>query len=258
MFDTILNKLLLKVEEYQRDLLCAHSEIEESNALEEKDVKNILKTFSHELRNPVGMLGIYWKILSGYIQKIENGEKSKEPFEMVNNASGIIKGTIEHIENTLSDMSNYSQEITLKKSQEDITELIEKVVGFALPSFNQKEINLTFTAEQRPLFANIDKHKINQVLLNLLKNALEATPNGKNVYVTTKEEDNEIIIKIKDEGNGITPENLPKIFRPYFSTKDGGNGIGLSLSKKIIEKHEGELTLISNTENGCEFQINLK
>ena len=106
--------------------------------------------------------------------------------------------------------------------------------------------------------ANIDKNKIYQVLLNLLKNALEATGEGKKVGVTVDEADGEKIIRIKDEGTGIKPEILPKIFRAYFTTKEGGSGIGLSLSKNIIEKHGGELTLISNSENGCEFQINLR
>ena len=105
---------------------------------------------------------------------------------------------------------------------------------------------------------DIDKHKIYQVLLNLLKNALEATDEGKNVMVSLEKIDGEAVIKIKDEGKGIPSEVLPKIFRAYFSTKDSGSGIGLTLSKKIIEKHNGELTLISNSQDGCEFQINLK
>lgn len=258
MFDTILNKLLLKVEDYQRDLICANSEIGDVNILEEKDVRNILKTFSHELRNPVGMLGIYWKILSGYIEKIENGDKSNEPFEMVENATGVINSALDHIENTLGEMSNYSRDFKLSLAQENICELVEKVVDFARPSFKQKNINLSLEIKAEPLMADIDKNKIYQVLLNLLKNAYEATPEGKNVYVVVEEADGEKIIRIKDEGTGIKHEILPKIFRAYFTTKDGGSGIGLSLSKNIIEKHGGDLTLISNSENGCEFQINLK
>lgn len=258
MFDTILNKLLLKVEDYQRDLICANSEVGDINILEEKDVRNILKTFSHELRNPVGMLGIYWKILSGYIEKIENGDTSNEPFEMVKNATGVMDSALGHIENTLGEMSNYSRDFKLNIAQENICELTEKVVDFARPSFKQKGVTLSLEIKAEPLMADIDKNKIYQVLLNLLKNALEATGEGKSVCVTVDEADGEKIIRIKDEGTGIKAEILPKIFRAYFTTKEGGNGIGLSLSKNIIEKHGGELTLISNSENGCEFQINLR
>ncbi|MCR4880620.1 MAG: HAMP domain-containing histidine kinase [bacterium] len=258
MFDTILNKLMLKVEDYQRDLICANTEIGEYNILEEKDVRNILKNYSHELRNPVGMLGVYWKILSGYIEKIENGDKSSEPFEMVENATGVINSALENIGNTLGEMSNYTRDFKLNITEENLCELVEKVVDFALPSFKQKGVNLLLNIKQEPLIANIDKNKIYQVMLNLLKNALEATSEGKSVYVTLDEADGEIIIKVKDEGSGIKPEILPKIFRAYFTTKADGSGIGLSLSKEIIEKHRGELTLISNSDNGCEFQINIR
>ena len=258
MFDTILNKLLLKVEDYQRDLICANSEINDYNILEEKDVRNILRNYSHELRNPVGMLGVYGKILSSHVDKIKNQKEDKDSLEAMERASGVIVNAIENIENTLSEMSNYAQDFKLNIKEENINELVENTVDFALPSFKQKGVGLSLEINNENIFASIDKHKIYQVLLNLLKNALEATNAGKNVYVVLDKIDDEAIIKIKDEGHGIPQEVLPKIYRAYFSTKEEGSGIGLTISKKIIEKHEGELTLISNSQDGCEFQINLK
>jgi len=155
-------------------------------------------------------------------------------------------------------MSSFSQDFKLNINEEDVKALVENTIDFALPSFKQKGVNLILDVKKEEIIANIDKHKIYQVLLNLLKNALEATDAGKNVYVTLDTQDDEIIIKIKDEGKGISEEVLPKIYRAYFTTKEQGSGIGLTFSRKIIEKHEGELTLISNGQDGCEFQINLK
>ena len=258
MFDTILNKLLLKVEEYQRDLICANTEINEYNILEEKDVRNILRNYSHELRNPVGMLGVYGKILSSHVEKIKNQREDKDSLDAMERASGVIVNAIDNIENTLSEMSSFSQDFKLNINEEDVKALVENTIDFALPSFKQKGVNLILDVKKEEIIANIDKHKIYQVLLNLLKNALEATDAGKNVYVTLDTQDDEIIIKIKDEGKGISEEVLPKIYRAYFTTKEQGSGIGLTFSRKIIEKHEGELTLISNGQDGCEFQINLK
>ena len=258
MFDTILNKLLLKVEDYQRDLICANTEINEYNILEEKDVRNILRNYSHELRNPVGMLGVYGKILSSHVEKIKNQKEDKDSLEAMERASGVIVNAIENIENTLSEMSNYSQDFKLNIKEEDLNELVTNTVDFALPSFKQKGVGLSLEIKCRDIRANIDKHKIYQVLLNLLKNALEATNEGKNVYVVLDKIEDEAIIKIKDEGHGISEDILPKIYRAYFSTKEDGTGIGLTFSRKIIEKHDGELTLISNNSEGCEFQINLK
>ena len=156
-------------------------------------------------------------------------------------------------------MSNYSQEFKLNIQEENLTELLQNTVDFALPSFKQKGVDLVFENKcSEELMVDIDKHKIYQVLLNLLKNALEATEDGKKVYVVLDCVDDEAIIKVKDEGTGISQDVLPKIFRAYFSTKEDGSGIGLTFSKKIIEKHDGELTLISNSPEGCEFQINLR
>lgn len=258
MFDTILNKLLLKVEDYQRDLICANTEINEYNILEEKDVRNILRNYSHELRNPVGMLGVYGKILSSHVEKIKNQKEDQDSLEAMERASGVIVNAIENIENTLSEMSNYSQDFKLNIKEEDLNELVTNTVDFALPSFKQKGVGLSLEIKCGDIKANIDKHKIYQVLLNLLKNALEATNEGKNVYVVLDKIEDEAIIKIKDEGHGISEDILPKIYRAYFSTKEDGTGIGLTFSRKIIEKHDGELTLISNNSEGCEFQINLK
>ncbi len=258
MFDTILNKLLLKVEDYQRDLICAHTEMEEANILEEKDMRNILRNFSHELRNPVGMLGVYGKILSSHVEKIKNKKEDQDSLDAMERASGVIVNAIDNIENTLSEMSNYSQEFKLNIQDEDVVALVENTIDFALPSFKQRGVELLLEVKKEEIKADIDRHKIYQVLLNLLKNALEATAEGKKVCVTLDKIEGEVVINIKDEGHGIPADVLPKIYRAYFTTKEQGSGIGLTFSKKIIEKHEGELTLISNSSNGCEFQINLK
>ena len=132
MFDTILNKLLLKVEDYQRDLICAHSEIQEYNILEEKDVRNILRNYSHELRNPIGMLGVYGKILSAHVDKIKNQKEDKDSLEAMERASSVIVNAIDNIANTLNEMSNYSQEFKLNINEENVNELVTNTIDFAL------------------------------------------------------------------------------------------------------------------------------
>ncbi|MDD3593704.1 MAG: HAMP domain-containing sensor histidine kinase [Candidatus Gastranaerophilales bacterium] len=256
IFDAILNKLLLKVEDYQRDLICANNEIQEYNILEEKDVRNILRNYSHELRNPVGMLGVYGKILNSHIEKIKNGQSDISSLESAQRASEVIINAIETIESTLSEMSNYSREIKLNIKKESLKDVISNVVDFASPSFKQKEVSIIFDAKC-DVEVNIDRHKIYQIMLNLLKNALEATDPYKSVKVVLDKVDNNACITIKDEGHGVSPEILPKIFRPYFTTKENSSGIGLAFSKDIIEKHGGELDLLTNSENGCEFIIKL-
>ena len=128
---------------------------------------------------------------------------------------------------------------------------------FVSGSYNQKGVLIELDAKE-DIYLNLDKNKISQVVLNLLKNALEATESGKKVFVTLEKSDDNAQIKIRDEGIGISKENQDKIFRQYFSTKSQGSGLGLFVSKEIIEKHNGTLELVSSSNEGSEFVITLK
>ena len=256
IFNSILNKLLLKVEDYQRDLICANNEIEESNINQEKDIRKVLKEYSHELRNSVGILGIYAKLLQSHVEQIKKQKDVNESIEDTVNASNIILNSLENIENILSDMSNYSQEIKLNLKEENLKDILTRSIDFVTCSYNQKNVALELVANE-DIYLNLDKNKILQVILNLLKNALEASSEGKKVIVTLEKNDDKTLIKVKDEGCGITPENQEKIFRQYFSTKSQGNGLGLSVSKEIIEKHNGTLELVSSSNEGSEFVITI-
>ncbi len=256
IFNSILNKLLLKVEDYQRDLICANSEIEESNINQEKDTRNVLKEYAHELRNSMGMIGLYANLLQSYTEHIRTEKITNETLEETCKASGIILNAIENVENIISDMSNYSQEIKLNLKEENLKDILTKSVDFVACSYNQKGVILELDAKE-DIYLNLDKNKIFQVILNLLKNALEATDKNKKVSVILEKLNDKTLIKIKDEGCGISPENTDKIFRQYFSTKTQGSGLGLSVSKEIIEKHNGTLELVSSSNEGSEFTITL-
>jgi signal transduction histidine kinase len=94
-----------------------------------------------------------------------------------------------------------------------------------------------------------------QVLLNLIKNAQAAMPNGGLLTIATQVSDNEIRISVCDTGIGINAENLKKIFEPYFTTKESGTGLGLTLVYKIIREHRGEISVESREGEGTNFEI---
>ncbi len=257
IFNSILNKLLLKVEDYQRDLICANNEIEESSINQEKDIRKVLREYSHELRNSMGMMGVYAKLLQSHAAQIKSQKVSQDSLDGILRASTVIMNAVENAENILSEMSNYSQEIKLNLQEENLKDILTRSVDFVSCSYNQKGVKLELDTKE-DIYLNLDKNKIFQVLLNLLKNALEATDSGKRVLVTMEKNENKTKIKVKDEGCGISSENQAKIFRQYFSTKEKGNGLGLSVSKEIIEKHNGTLELVSSSNEGSEFVITLK
>ena len=254
IFNSILNKLLLKVEDYQRDLICANSEIEENSLNQEKDTRNVLREYAHELRNSVGMLGIYAKLIQAYIEQSKNNNVSDNSIEDATKAANVILNSLENIESIISDMSNYSQNIQLNIKEENLKDILTRCVEFVARSYKQKGVSLELDTKE-DIYLNLDKNKIFQVILNLLKNALEATNKGKKVLVSLNKVDNKVEVKIKDEGCGISEENKEKIFRQYFSTKIQGSGLGLFVSKEIVEKHNGTLELVSSSKEGSEFVI---
>jgi signal transduction histidine kinase len=94
-------------------------------------------------------------------------------------------------------------------------------------------------------------------LLNLIKNAIAAMEEGGTLTITTGFDDAEIYISVKDTGSGISEENLPKIFEPYFTTKPTGTGLGLTLVFKIVREHRGDLSVKSREGEGADFIITL-
>jgi two-component system, sporulation sensor kinase D len=104
---------------------------------------------------------------------------------------------------------------------------------------------------------NFDRPQLKEVLLNLSKNAIHAMPDGGTLNIATSMEDNRININVSDTGTGITEKNLVKIFTPFFSTKEGGMGLGLATVQKIVEGHGGKIRCKSNIDKGTVFEISL-
>ena len=120
------------------------------------------------------------------------------------------------------------------------------------------KINFKSSIDPKSIIIKGDKALIEQVLINLIKNALQAFDEQTNRIVEVKanlSDKSRPIITVKDNGNGIDDEALEKIFIPFFTTKKSGSGIGLSLSRQIMRKHQGSLTVKTKVDEGTEFQM---
>ena len=97
----------------------------------------------------------------------------------------------------------------------------------------------------------------NQVLLNLLLNAIQSMEKPGTIHVLLQEDEDAVVIVVADEGKGIPPEHLPNIFRPFFTTKGHGTGLGLSLARRTVEAHGGRIDVVSEVGKGAEFTLRL-
>jgi len=194
---------------------------------------------AHELRNPLGVISGYTKIL---LRKVEGAAVP---------AVEAIAGEVAVMDRIISDFLSFARPKELLMSEVDLNELIKGCVEAAVDA---EGVQITIDGGVIPVIMG-DEVLLRQSITNLLQNAVEATPDGGTVRISSSMNES-VSISISDTGHGI-PENIrDKVFLPFFTTKERGTGLGLSLVHKIIVSHGGDIFLESG-ENGTTFTIRL-
>jgi len=160
------------------------------------------------------------------------------------------------MESMVKDMLAFAKPLQLIEKEVDLNGLIMEVVEVSQAAQqNSKRIRLHLDRELPKTL--LDANRMQQAVLNLINNALEASPEGGSVEVTTTSQNKTILIEIRDQGPGIPPDKRAQLFTPFVTTKQGGTGLGLSIAKKIIDAHEGELSLQASNSQGTTFVIEI-
>ncbi len=139
----------------------------------------------------------------------------------------------------------------------DIGSTVEHAVMFARQQAVTRRIAIEMELDNPLPPVEHDPNQINQVLLNLLLNAIQSMEKPGSIRVSLQQEADEIVIVVADEGKGIAPEHLPNIFRPFFTTKGHGTGLGLSLARRTVEAHGGHISVASEVGKGTQFAVRL-
>ena len=211
------------------------------------------KTITHEIRNPLNFINLSIDYL---LDKLKNENLNKDYLNLLQN----MKQEIYRINNLITEYLEYTKPLKLNKKPVNILEIINDVISLIEISTRQKGINIITNYNiDNNLVLNLDTDLIKSCLLNIITNALQAMENSlvKKLFIETQLENGNLLIKIKDTGEGVPEEIKEKIFEPFFSTKKGGLGIGLPLAKKIIEEHKGKIEFLSKLGQGSEVKIYL-
>jgi len=140
----------------------------------------------------------------------------------------------------------------------DIAGTAEHAVMFARQQAITKRVSIEFEVQNALPPVEHDPAQINQVLLNLLLNAIQSMDKPGVIGVTLRQDDDDVVtITVSDQGKGIAAEHLPNIFRPFFTTKGHGTGLGLSLARRIVESHGGAIKVQSAPGEGTQFTVEL-
>ena len=171
---------------------------------------------------------------------------------------GRIKGEIGRLNRMVSDFLAYGRPSKLKIREVDVGDLLEEVVALVSTQASQQgvRINLLLPSGLSPIL-EADSEQIKTCFSNLVINAVQAMPDGGTLDIGVHREDGEIRFEFKDTGHGIAPEALELIFEPYYSTKETGIGLGLPLTKRLIEDHGGTIKAESTEGKGTLFTVSL-
>ncbi|MCL2295010.1 MAG: ATP-binding protein [Spirochaetes bacterium] len=209
---------------------------------------------AHEIKNPLGSISIYLQMIEKTINKNSSNKVSKEIKESVS----IIKEEVERLNKVVIDFLFAVKPVNMIFIDEDLNNFITETVELLLPELKNAEIKVETDFSPKLPRVAIDKRYIKQTLINLIQNAEFAMRAiGGVIKIATEYKDNQAIIKVTDTGTGIPDHILPRIFEPYFTTKDFGSGIGLTISYKIIKEHGGDISVITKENKGTTFIITL-
>src|SRR5690606_36638994 len=157
---------------------------------------------------------------------------------------------------TMSAVASAFSNFASMPAQQNETLNVVSVVDLALDIFNEDFIQFESTDEK--LIANMDRTQLILVITNLVKNAIQAIPEDqaeKKVSVFVRPKDDKVLISVSDNGTGVEPQNVPRIFEPKFTTKSSGMGLGLGFIKNIIENYKGTITFETELGTGTIFTV---
>lgn len=218
----------------------------------ERDFQKTASHTAHEIRNPLSAMELHSKIISKRLDNLGN----EESVYSIKNSIDCILNSIEVLKNITNGLKDFSKDIELDIKKQDITASVQKTVEAIRPTFEEKNVDLALH-QNESIIAQYDETKTQQIIFNLLKNALEASCEGDKVDVYFTQANNEISILVKDTGCGVSNKNREKIFLPNFTTKETGSGIGLCESQKIARAQNGDIKLVSTGKNGSIFELTM-
>lgn len=255
-------ELYLKGEEFKViTVQNIHSELEEK----EMDAwQNLIRVLTHEIRNSVAPISSLAGTVNDEIKYLQNEAESieKDDLEDIFMATTTIQKRSNALIRFVQEFSNLTHVPLPKFAHVQVADMFEHIKVLMHNSFEKAGIEFEIALEPSSLIITADKELIEQVLINLIKNAIQAH-NGKpqnpekKVWLTGQEDaKNRPIITVRDNGPGIDKDALDRIFIPFFTTKKEGSGIGLSLSRQIMRQHRGTIGATSDPKVGfTEFQL---
>lgn len=210
-------------------------------------VGQIAAGMAHEIKNPLASIKGAVEILC------EDGTSEKDKTEF----KAIVLKEVKRINASVSDFLEFARPGETTLAALNLADTVRSSLKQVQPQAMKRRIKINSRIED-PVMTNGDEEKIHQVMLNLLLNAVDATPDQSVIRVDLHAEAMEAIISIEDSGPGINKDDVSRVFEPFFTTKSAGTGLGLAIAKSIVERHDGHIKLENMDSGGAKAEIKLQ
>ncbi len=222
---------------------------------------------AHEIRNALSTLRMNLQLLDEDWGELESrdgevvgsgeGVASDLPRRSRRRVATLLKET-RRLESILEDFLQFVRRRELKAETCDLNQVVGEMAEFFRPLADGSGVEMTVTLCDEPLLCRLDVSLIKQALLNVMLNAQNAMPEGGRLeIVVCAESDSTARVNIIDTGSGMSPEQLQRIFEAYYSTRKGGTGLGLTMTRQIVREHGGQVSVASEVGKGTRFSIDL-
>jgi signal transduction histidine kinase len=209
-------------------------------------IGQLAASLAHEIRNPLASI-------EGAIDIADRTKSEERRREFL----GVIKKETKRLNGLLTNLLDFARPRPPQIRQVRIESIVEPVVRLTAHNAQQRGIELESEVANDVPLVECDAEQITQAVLNVTLNALQATPPSGTVRLLVESQGNKILIRIRDEGEGIDEATLEKIFDPFFTTREGGTGLGLPISQQILAQHDGRITVERNRDRGMTFVLEL-
>jgi signal transduction histidine kinase len=250
LFDKSLEGCLYIVVAVVLGLLVERERAEHKARMETERLAAVGKTVSeiaHDMKTPLMAIG-------GFARQAARGLDADDPNKT---KLGIVVKETGRLESMVKEMLYFGKPLVLQRSEADLNTVVLDSLEMSEPLAKEAGVLLAAHPDASLPAMFVDVRRMKQVMLNLISNAIQASPSGEGVSVTTTMRNGAVTLAVSDSGVGIKEEDRENIFLPFFSSKKTGTGLGLPIVKKIVEAHGGTINFYPNPERGVTFKISL-
>ena len=245
-----------RVEQKTRELKRAHDHVLHVEKM--ASIGKMAAVVAHEVNNPLSGILTYAKLLRKWVA---SGQVGQEKREEAMGCLDLIATESRRCGDLVKNLLTLSRSAPMNIEHTDLRTVIDRCLLLVRHQLELGGIHLELNIAQDMPRVPCDPAQIEQVLLALIMNAIDAMPRGGNIWLQTRlsDDESEIEIRVRDDGAGIAPDVLPQIFEPFLTTKESGHGVGLGLaiSRGIVERHKGHIEVQSELGRGTTFTVTL-